>query len=349
MYADVNGNRTFDAWDAPLLLPVSVSGPIYPFSHTDATGTYRISGLPGGEYTVDVPVPVPAACTIARPYTWAGDPGRGGGCFTAPRLESRPQLAIVAAGQTATIDFIGVPFTTVSGWIWSDGSAASPLRQVAIAVGSKPCWTATLNHHTSPGNIPATYFEADIDSFTDPECASGDIAVAVDGRPSSFTMTWQNFWQLRLHRENVTGDGNPFEESMIPLFTGYWGKIHRTTPADAIAGSVLSDPVPEGTLVRSFVGEVNCGEVRTKTLSWEYGSFGNLFGLIVPTGETKAACPALGAAPGFCVGSLKASGLVRLPPDQPAKAGMVVEVDLAPLPERCPLGPAGLPDTGGRP
>jgi len=129
MYADVNGNRTFDAWDAPLLLPVSVSGPIYPFSHTDATGTYRISGLPGGEYTVDVPVPVPAACTIARPYTWAGDPGRGGGCFTAPRLESRPQLAIVAAGQTATIDFIGVPFTTVSGWIWSDGSAASPLRQ----------------------------------------------------------------------------------------------------------------------------------------------------------------------------------------------------------------------------
>lgn len=346
MYADANGNRVFDLWDVPLLLPVSLD--FYEVAQTTVDGTYEVTNVTAGIHTVAVNLPIPAGCTGPSP-TWAGEPRRGG-CYSAPRFEANPQTVTLAANQTVVVDFIGIPFTTVSGWIWKDGIAPPESSHVAVSVGSRPCWAATTDHHTSAAGVPVTYFEANIASFGDTSCANGDIGIYIDGQVSEFSMTWSNFWRARLHSQSVTF-GNSFEQTMVPLFTGVWGSISAS--AGASTTRAPPEPMPDGTLVRAFVGPTNCGQVETKTLSTAYQTYGNVFGLVVLSDGMRPGCRSVGMAPDFCIGSVMASVQSFYPtlvePLGLFSAGVEAEVLLTPTSEPCPLGPVALPDTGGRP
>lgn len=334
VYADVNRNEVFDNGDVPLRFPISLDG--Y-YTQSSETGTYQVQLVSPGTHSVSINVPVPAAC-VAGAYTWAGEHAPGG-CYGAPRFRDDPQTVIVAAGQTVVIDFLGVPFKGVVGWVWKNGVASGENSALAMTVGGEPCWPARLDQHTSPGGALVTKFETQIDSFVNPNCIGGNISISVDGQQSEFSMPWSDFWSSRLYPESETF-GNPFAQTMIPLFWGAWGNAYSKQQPDPLAGSDLADLTPDGTFVRAFTGSTLCGQARTKTLYSGTTPFANVFGL---SGCLNSGLPAI------CIGSVVATGLAQIAPDPPPAAGQIARFDLLPTAEPCPLGPAGLPSTGGLP
>ena len=357
MYVDVNGNHLFDAPDVPLQMLISIQGPAGQTSLPAQDGTYRTSGLLEGTYELRVFVSAPAGCFGGPVYTWAGDPAREAGCFTQPRFEANPQTAQVVAGQTAETDFIGVPLRNLSGWVWSNAAAVSPASQVAVMVGTEPCWTARVDHPSSAAGISVSFYSADLDSFQNPNCYQGDVRVAVDGRPSTRSVPWDRFWASRMNVEHVTGVFNQFEEVMVPPFMALAGTVSLTPQSSSEAVSFPADPVPDGTIVRAFIGNTQCGQATTKTLHAGSGPVANLFGIAVPPASVKPGCGEAGSVVAFCVGNrLALSVLVgtwsfTIVGELRAvawEAGYIGRVNLSPTSGPCPVGPAGLPGTGGR-
>jgi hypothetical protein len=197
----VNANEIFDAWDVPLRFPISVDG--FEMAQSTVDGTYQIPSVAAGAHSVSINVPIPQGCTAPPAYTWAGDPGPPGGCYGAPRFRENPQTVIVTDGQTAVVDFIGVPFKTVAGWVWKDGIAPGEDSAVAISAGTEPCWPASLDQHTSPSGALVTKFDIQIDSFVNPVCV-GSITLSVDGERSEFSLPWSEFWKLRMYPQSET-------------------------------------------------------------------------------------------------------------------------------------------------
>src|SRR5439155_2837576 len=79
----------------------------------------------------------------------------------------------------------------------------------------------------------------------------------------------------------------PFRERQNPPFEGFAGTVlNQLGGQPRPAGSPIDD-VPDGTVIRAYVGKKECGRATTKALSTPYSPVGNLFGLIVPPGSVS--------------------------------------------------------------
>ena len=291
LYIDVNANGTFDAPDVPkayplALNPASHNGPTT-YTTSAADGTYSFAGLSPASYTVGIALAFTQGCVSGPGFTWAGEVQGPFSCATSTKLSSGPQPIDLAPGGSASLDFVGKPINQIAGSIWVNAEAAPLDTPVAAAVSAHACWQGSLTRATSETGLTVSHYLITLAPFTDPACIGGDISVLLQGKQLGPSIPWAQFWDRALYAEFAEPPFNPFQELENPPFEGFAGTVlNQLGGPPRPAGSPIDD-VPDGTVIRAYVGKKECGRATTKALSTPYSPVGNLFGLIVPPGSVS--------------------------------------------------------------
>jgi hypothetical protein len=381
VYVDVDADGSFGGPDVPLEFPLNLfrtdaSGPQPPFlgANSAADGTYNFSELPAGTYEIGIIIPIPACAGPNSPFTWVGDNFTGLSC-SGLNLTTPSRSIILAAGEDATgVDFPQIPPSyEVTARAWLGGAPLSANNRVAITVGGRSCWDASINQVITAAAIPVSFYFAALLPTANSNCQSGDLDITIDGRPAGATTRWNRFWRdslFLLGPRPLNQSSDAFLTSVdleVPQFLGISGQAVEAGTVTPDNPSANRAPVRDSTEIRAFVGNTLCGSTKTKTLTTSTGGFGgNLFGLIVPPASVKPGCGTASAQVTFCVGDFKArqpaAGPFSAPgPGTPVtwEASKRADITLEPISEPC-LGaaatpapppeqlPTSLPSTGGR-
>ena len=389
VYVDVDADGSFGGPDVPLEFPLNLfrtdaSGPQPPFlgANSAADGTFNFSELPAGTYEIGIIIPIPACAGPNSPFTWVGDSFTGLGC-SGLNLTTPSRSINLAAGEDATgVDFPQIPPSyEVTARAWLGGAPLSANSRVAITVGGRNCWDASINQVITAAAILVSFYFASLLPTANPACQNGDLDITIDGRPAGATTQWNRFWRdslFLLGPRPLNQSSDAFLTSVdleVPQFLGISGQAVEAgtvTPDNPSSNRIL---VRDGTEIKAFVDTTLCGTTRTKSLTASVAGApgpifgGNLFGLITPPASVKPGCGTPSALVTFCIGEFKARqpaagpfSYFQSPEAKPVQwaAPALADITLEPTTEPCLAAaatpgptptrvPQTLPSTGGPP
>ena len=340
VYIDVNANGMYDGPDVAgageLVFGVFSLGPSYSLSNISADGSYQLTGLQPGSYTLELSVPG-FVCAPMAPFNWVGGE-QGDSCGLNPT--TRERTVDLGPGEDITgIDFPQVPATGISGRLWLNGAPMPAGTEAFVTVSGRECWQVATASEVTAAGITIASFTADLEAVGEGNCIQGDIALIADGNLIGESVSWSQFWSgYRLGRTDF----------MAPPFMGLSGRVIIQEGATELDSDSL---VADDTLVTAIVGSTVCGQATTKTLENEFGGKMNLFGLIVPPRGLQPGCGIEGAPVAICVGASEGriAGILQPPPVEVDPftwvPGKTVAVTIELTDERCPVA-LGLPPTG---
>jgi hypothetical protein len=377
VYVDVNGNRAFDAWDAPYkAAPLGLEGwPPEVFTHYDYTksdddGVFLFSGVPAGDYLIQHDFGIPAGCSSLPAYTWTGEPETRSTCYQFPNFPNLPIEVSLSEGEVLEgIDVIGEPIREMRGTIWIDAAPLGPDQGLALGAGGKECWPAKVETTASEAGVQITHYNIQLTDFTDDGCIGGDVQLLIDGARVGPSRDWSTFWSRQIWPDYVEGVENVFGEVFDPAFMALGGSVFD--PNDFEDPGYLpwkGSPVADDMLVTAVIGSTICAQTIAHAVYSPGGRQGdpllegNAFGLVVPPTSHTPGCGNPGAAITLCVGnktaSIEATGSwpraqyylqpqedSQNPPVLIWQANQIRRFAAVPTEEPCPA-PVALPSTG---